>query len=210
MQILPDEKSSRWVALGLLLVLLIIGYFFLVQPWLDKHASLSEQIHAAEETLARSQAVAAQAPEVRERLRAVQDAQRDAAFFLEDSQYSLAAAWLQNEVDTLVTESVQPNETCQVANRQSVQVRDYERFEPVQINVRLMCGPDTLRELLYRIETNVPYLFIDRTAITQISSRLSRARRRGRNPVVEQQAPPLNVQFSVSGYIRPQAGGGNS
>lgn len=205
MQILPDEKSSPWVALGLLVIALVLGYMLLFHPWVQRHAQLNEEISTRKEALAHARAVAEQAPEVRERLRQVRNAQADAAFFLEDTQHALASAWLQNEIETLVNESVQPNETCQVANRSPVRVRDFERFEPVQINVRIMCGPNTLRELFYRIETAIPYLFVDEVAITQVSTRVRQ--RRGSQAQVDMEAPSLNVQFSVVGYIRSGTGG---
>ena len=206
MQILPDERSSRWVALGLLVIALVIGYMVFLNPWVQKHRQLNGLIASQKESVANMRAVAEQAPEVRERLRQVRNAQMDAAFFLEDTQHALASAWLQNEIETLVNDSVQPNETCQVANRSPVRVRDFERFEPVQINVRIICGPETLRELFYRIETSVPYMFLDEVAITQVTSRVRQARLRGQAQA-EMEAPSLNVQFSVVGYIRSTGGG---
>ncbi len=63
------------------------------------------------------------------------------------------------------------------------------------MSISLSCDVEPLAAVLQALEQGTPYLFVDDLSIY-------------RNPVAAQQdqAAPLEVQFSLSGYVRPARG----
>ncbi len=60
------------------------------------------------------------------------------------------------------------------------------------MSINLSCDIESLAQVLQALEQGTPYVFIDDLSIY-------------RNPVAAQQnnAAPLEVQFTLSGYVRP-------
>ncbi|MBV8158654.1 MAG: general secretion pathway protein GspM, partial [Dyella sp.] len=70
----------------------------------------------------------------------------------------------------------------------------------VAVSISLRCDVQPLAETLHDLEQGAPYLFVDDLSIY-------------RNPVaaIQQAATPLEVQFTLSGYVRqPRAAAGDS
>jgi general secretion pathway protein M len=67
-------------------------------------------------------------------------------------------------------------------------------YRKVTVNINLSCGMHALAAVLYDLEQGTPYLFVDNFSAY-------------RSPVrgADGSLPPLQVQFSLSGYLRQAA-----
>ena len=67
-----------------------------------------------------------------------------------------------------------------------------EPYRKAAVSISLSCDIQPLATVLHALEQDMPYLFVDDLSIY-------------RNPVVAQQggSAPLEIQFTVSGYVRP-------
>ena len=70
-----------------------------------------------------------------------------------------------------------------------------EPYRKAAVSISLSCDIEPLAAVLQALEQGRPYLFVDDLSIY-------------RNPVAAQreQGAPLEVQFTLSGYVRPSAG----
>jgi general secretion pathway protein M len=74
-----------------------------------------------------------------------------------------------------------------------------ERFQKVTVNVRMRCGIEDLKKVLYALETGVPMIIADE--VTVIKPR-SRRRTTDQQPEV---GTLLDIRFNMSGYLREPA-----
>jgi general secretion pathway protein M len=75
-----------------------------------------------------------------------------------------------------------------------------EPYRKVAVSISLHCEVQPLAETLQDLEQGSPYLFVDDLSIY-------------RNPIAAQQqvGAPLEVQFTLSGYVRqPRTAGGDA
>jgi len=91
--------------------------------------------------------------------------------------------------------STQAEDTCQIVSRQPVRPRVQERFQKVTVNVRMRCGIEDLKKVLYSLETSIPMVIADEVTIIK-----PRTRRRSANQT--NPAPTaLDIRFNMSGYL---------
>jgi general secretion pathway protein M len=74
-----------------------------------------------------------------------------------------------------------------------------ERFQKVTVNVRMRCGIEDLKKVLYALETGVPMIIADEVTVIKPRSR--------RRPTDQQQEAGtlLDIRFNMSGYLRDSA-----
>jgi general secretion pathway protein M len=200
MQLKPVE--SRVVAVALALVVLVVAYFVLLHWWFVAPqlgmADDMQQLRAQEHRYA---AIIAQRGELEARLAKVKQGQAASSALLADTDPSAASADLmQHAVE--VAHAHQAEGPCTVTQKMPVQTAtdDNSPYRKVTVNISLSCGMHALAEVLYDLEQDKPYLFIDN---------FSAYRSPVRSP--DGRVQPLRVQFSLSGYLRrestPAAGG---
>ncbi len=124
--------------------------------------------------LGRYQRVAAQRTEYETLLQGLQDRKSDENLFLEGSDFNEAAAGMSERLSQMI--GIQAEDSCQIVSRQPVRPRVQERFEKVTVNVRMRCGIEDLKKVLYALETGVPMVIADEVTIIK-----PRARRRRSN-----------------------------
>jgi general secretion pathway protein M len=91
--------------------------------------------------------------------------------------------------------STQAEDTCQIVSRQPVRPRVQERFQKVTVNVRMRCGIEDLKKVLYSLETRIPLVIADEVTVIK-----PRSRRRSNNQ--EKPTPTaLDIRFNMSGYL---------
>jgi len=203
MQLIPEQGDQRWLALGLLLIALILVYMLGFHWFFQRHMQLSEEITTARNSLARFEAVSGQTSSIKKRLANLHASQAKADYFLPKPSFNIAAAWLQNRLKKLVEANTAAHETCNVTSQQAVTARDFDRFEPVQVRVRLQCGPGTLLRVLYELESNQPMLFVDEVNFNRVSRGVNIVMRRKKGKKPGQAM--VDARFSIVGYLRPGA-----
>jgi general secretion pathway protein M len=157
-------RQSRMLAIGLLVCAVVLGLALLLAPFLLLHRHYDVAIAATQDQLERYRRIAAQMPELKKALDAVhsKDGRR---FFLHNTAPNLAAAELQD----LVRGAIE-NNAGRITTIQGAQPRDDGRFRQIGISVQLFATTANLQKILYKLETQTPYVLIDSVTIRPLNA----------------------------------------
>jgi general secretion pathway protein M len=187
-----SSRDSRVAAIGLLLLALVIGYFVLLHWWF---VAPLRQIRSDMVDLRDTQSrFAAEKPALQQRIAALGAGQAASNAFLAEDDPNTAAADLMQRVVDVVGSHTQSG-SCQVSQKVPIPnppTTPGEPYRKAAVSINLSCDIESLAQVLQALEQGTPYVFIDDLSIY-------------RNPVAAQQnqAAPLEVQFTLSGYVRP-------
>jgi general secretion pathway protein M len=191
---------DRWLALGLLVLVLLLGYLVLVHSWwtapmLDTQARIAD----LQQRELRQRMQLRQAPEVARRLQSVRAAEARRPGFLAENTTELATASLVQRLESVVGQASPGNRSCAITNRSPLEADTpvRVRFRKVTVQVRLRCGTPELAAVLHALEAGTPRLFVDNLNVL--------AQRYFFAPGQGSQAGGLDVSFDLYGYLRPQA-----
>lgn len=196
-------RESRIAAVLLLLVVLVIAYFALLHWWfVAPLQSIRSERDDLRDTHARYAAAIAEKPQLQQRIAAMGAGQAASHAFLPEDDPNAAAAGLMQRVVDAVAAHPQGG-ACDVTQKMPVTnppAAPDEPYRKVAVSISLRCDVQPLAETLHDLEQGTPYLFVDDLSIY-------------RNPVaaMQQTAAPLEVQFTLSGYVRqPRATSGDT
>ncbi|MGS1080402.1 type II secretion system protein GspM [Pseudoxanthomonas beigongshangi] len=186
---------DRWLALGLLVTVLLLGYLVLVHPWWTQPMlEVNERIHALRERELRVRTQLQQAPAVEKQLAAALALQAQRPGFLGEASTELATAGLVQRLESVVKEASPGNRSCGIANQSPLPQAAGERFARVAVQVRLRCGTPELAAVLHALESGSPRLFVDNLNI--LSSNYAYMAPEGGTG-------GLDVTFDLYGYLKP-------
>jgi general secretion pathway protein M len=196
-------RDSRIAAILLTLVAVVIAYFALLHWWfVAPMLDVSAQMADLRDTQSRFAAAIAEKPQLEKRIAMLGQGQAtNNAFLPEDDPNAAAAGLMQRVVDVVGAHA--EGGTCEVSQKMPVPnpgAADNEPYRKVAVSISLRCDMQPLAAVLHDLEQGTPYLFINEMSIY-------------RNPVAAQQggaAPPLEVQFTLSGYVRQATASGNN
>lgn len=189
---------ERWLALGLLLVALLLGYAVLVHPWWTVPMRETDaRIAQLQQRDARLRAELAQAPLVQKRLQEAQQRLATRPGFLPEATAELAVAGLVQRLETVVGQASPGNRSCQISNRSPLPAGGAnEPYTRVAVQVRLRCGTPELAAVLHALEAGTPRLFVENLNI--LAQRFFFGAGEGDN-----RDGGLDVSFDLVGYLRP-------
>jgi len=192
-------RDSRLAALLLLLLALLLGYFLLVHWWfVAPLRAIDAQMADLRDTHSRYAAAIAEKPQLERRIAELGAGQAASAAFLPETDPSTASAGLmQRVVDAVGSHTAGGG--CAVTQKMPLPNPpndDNSPYSKAAVSISLRCDMEPLVAVLNALEQGTPYLFVDDLSIY-------------RNPVAAQQGnqPTLEVQFTLSGYVRPARGG---
>ena len=189
------SDRDRWLALGLLAAVLLLGYFVLVHPWWTQPMlEVNERIQALRERELRVRTQLQQAPAVEKQLAAALARQAQRPGFLGETSTELATAGLVQRLEGVVKEASPGNRSCGIVNQSPLPQNTGERFARVAVQVRLRCGTPELAAVLHALESGSPRLFVDNFNI--LSSNYAYMAPEGG-------AGGLDVTFDLYGYLKP-------
>jgi general secretion pathway protein M len=180
---------SRAAALLLLLTAIFAGYTFLVEPMIVGYGENDAQIEEARNQLARFERMAAMRPALTRQVNEFRAKEESLGYYLTGRTDALAAAALQDRVNTLVSDkggtlsSVQPMPG----------VEDHG-LTRVTLRVQMTGTTEALFDILYALESGAPLVFIDNLDI-QSSQQAS-----GGTDSTALPSADLTVAFDLSGY----------
>jgi general secretion pathway protein M len=185
--------ESRIAALLLLVVVMAIAYFGLIHWWfVAPQLAIAEEMTDLRDTHRRFAAAIAERPVLEKRLASLAQGQTDSSAFLPEEDVSAASAGLMQRV-VEVAAAHQSAGSCDVIQKMPVPVQDKagEPYRKVTVNISLRCQIEPLAAVLRDIEQGMPYLFVEDFSAY-------------RNPVGSRTnaGAPLEVQFTLSGYVR--------
>lgn len=196
-QLQPRER--RIVAVGLLLALLLVVLMLVVVPTFQWFYQARESVADTHFRLERLQSAAAQLPQLREEVRALEAALDRQDLTQREASESLASAALQQRVSAIIED--------QGGNAQSTRVRsavEEDGLQRIGLRIELEAETAALAGILVALESARPLLFVDR-----VNVRAQRQRDRGRQYAYQGRT---EVTLEVSAYWRPEPedGGGRS
>jgi len=190
-----NRRDSRIAAIGLLLLVLVLAYFVLLHWWfVAPMAQVDEQMAELRDTQSRYAAAIAEEPALRKRIAALGSGQAASSAFLATDDPNTAAADLMQRVVDVVASRAQGGQ-CVVSQKMPLPnppAAPGEPYRKAAVSISLSCDIQPLAAVMQALEQGTPYLFIDDLSIY-------------RNPVAakQQRGAPLEVQFTLSGYVRP-------
>ncbi len=198
MQLLPDLKDNRPLAIALLLIVLVLVYLLGFHWFVVRHAELSDEISRLEEHAGRFKAAVARGPQLERELQELESERLDSALFLPEGSFNVAAAGLTRRLRDTIAREADDIELCTIVSTTNRPDAEPERFEKVTLNARLTCPlPDVVR-ILYQLENNVPLIFIDGLMVNQRIP-ADRTGRRGSGGYGQ-----LDVRFDMYGFLSEQ------
>ncbi len=192
------QERDRWLALGLLLLALLLGYLVLLHTWWTAPMlDAQSRIETLQQRELRQRMQLRQGPEIARRLQQVQAALAHRPGFLAESTAELATASLVQRLESVVEQASPGNRSCAITNRSPLADDNPAkgRFRKVTVQVRLRCGTPELSAVLYALEAGTPRLFVDNLNVL--------AQRYFFAPGQGAQAGGLDVSFDLYGYLRP-------
>ncbi|MFC5580667.1 type II secretion system protein GspM [Rhodanobacter terrae] len=193
-----NRRDSRIAAIALLLLALLLAYFVLLHWWfVAPLQQIRSDMADLRDTHSRYAAAIAEKPALQQRIAALGAGQAASSAFLAADDPNTAAADLMQRVVDVVAGNTQGG-SCVVSQKMPLPnppVSAGEPYRKAAVSISLSCDIEPLAAVLQALEQGTPYLFVDDLSIY-------------RNPVASQQnhAAPLEVQFTLSGYVRPARG----
>lgn len=191
-------KRDRWIALGLLLLVMGVAYLVLVHPWFTQPMlAVQDELQSLRERELRVRVQLQQAPQVSQRLQQARQTLQSRPGFLPESSAELASAGLVQRLERAVVDASPGNRSCAISNRSPLQP-ETKRFTRVAVQVRLRCGTPELASVLYSLENGTPRLFVDNLNVMAQRYQLAQRKRQwpghrlrtGRLPAAGQQCRP--------------------
>ena len=194
MALVAEQGNNRLAAILLFVITIILVYVLCFHWFILRHRDYSTEISDLSGQLGRYQRVAAQKTQYESMLQDLENRQSDESLFLGGGDFNEAAAEMSERLGQMI--NTQAEDTCQIVSRQPVRPRVQERFQKVTVNVRMRCGIEDLKKVLYSLETSVPMVIADE--ITVIKPRTRRRRANNQNAQVQ---TALDIRFNMSGYL---------
>ena len=188
---MTNSNYKRWLAVGLLAILVMTFVFLLVVPLINMGISYHEEKTDLIFRLQRQQKIVDRKDQVAENLAAIKAQASEQGYLSSRDTEALASADLQNIVKTAVTDA-----GGQLTSTQGLPGKLDNGFNLVAVRVRMTGSMDTLRSVLHTFNNTVPILIVDQIDITPI-----RGNRRGNvNNKLETNAE-LNMSFQVVSFM---------
>jgi general secretion pathway protein M len=197
-QLVLKPRDSRIAAVLLLGLALVLVYVLLIHWWfVAPLRAVDAQMAELRDTQSRYAAAIAEKPALERRIAELGAGQAASAAFLPETDPSAASAGLmQRVVDAVGAHTAGGG--CEVTQKMPLPNPpgdDSSPYRKAAVSISLRCDMEPLVAVLNALEQGTPYLFVDDLSLY-------------RNPVAAQQGnqPPLEVQFTLSGYVRPARG----
>lgn len=194
--------ESRIAAIGLLVLVLLLAYFLLLHWWfVAPLRDIDSQMDDLRDTQSRFAAAIAEKPQLQNRIAQLGRNQTDSSTFLPESDPNAAsAALMQRVVDDAAAHAQEGS--CEVSQKMPVNnpgTTSNDPYQKVVVSISLHCDMQPLIGLLYTLEKGKPYLFVQDFSVY-------------RNPLVNAQknVAPLEVQFTLAGYVHTAPGAANA
>jgi general secretion pathway protein M len=195
--------ESRVAAIGLLVLVLVLAYFLLLHWWfVAPLRDIDSQMDDLRDTQSRFAAAIAEKPQLQKRLADLGHESADSSTFLPETDPNAAAASLMQRVVDDAAAHAQEG-SCEVSQKMPVPnppASPGDPYRKVVVSISLHCDMQPLIGLLYTLEKGKPYLFVQDFSVY-------------RNPLLTMQktgTAPLEVQFTLGGYVHAAANAGSN
>ncbi len=185
--------ASRTAAVALLVAVLGALYLYAAVPLTAAYRDTDEEIARTEELLARYEQIAARRQAYQAQLDELSSRQTGTGVYLSGATDALAAAELQDRVKAMVEAHGGRLRSVQI-----LPVKADGAFTRVSVRVQLSANTAAFHRLLYGLESEKPFIFVDNLDV--------RNRRAVRRSALKDLDPTLMIRFDLLGYLRPEIG----
>jgi general secretion pathway protein M len=186
MQLALSKPVSRFAAIGLLLLALVLVHAFIVQPLATSWHDAVDSIEDARALAARYARTAAARSQYEEQAAALRAEKPNSQWFLMGETDALAAAAMQDRINSLTQAA-----GAEIRSIQTVPAVNEDGLRRIGATVELAAKTAALLRVAYGIESGTPYLFINTAEAVADPSQGS----------IED--PMLIVRLEISGYRNP-------
>lgn len=183
-----SPRVRRIVALGLLAALLLAAHALVISPLVDGWLSLASAIEETRELASGYERAIGAKSRIAAELETLRGERPDPSWFVTGETDALAAAALQDHATALISAA-----GAGMRSIQPLPAEDEGGLKRVTLIVELEATTTSLTRLIYTLEAEAPYLFIDQL---QASSRIG-------TPEEPESAPVLDVRLTIYGYATP-------
>ena len=197
MRLLPEARNSRFLALVLLLIAVLLVYLLGVHWWfVSPHLAIAGQMDDLREQEQRFSQIVAQRPQIEKRLAEARAFEQNNQAFLTDPDANSAFSDIVQRLKQTITAHAGESNACQIVSTSPFRNPEEELYQRVSAQVRMRCGLERFADIIYDLEGGNPYLFVDRLTIYRQLG--------GYVPPGGKKPPPsaLEIQFNLSGYLR--------
>ena len=189
--IMNDISYQRWLALGLLVLVLLLVIFVVISPLVSTGLEYYEQKQELAFRLQRSINIVARKDSVAENVERIKQQYQQQNYFSTRDTEALTSADLQKFIKTAISKA-----GGQLTSTQVLPGRNEDGLNRVTVKVRMSGDIEALRSVLQDIESSMPVMIVD-----QIDIRPVRGRRNRKTRKIES-SNQLNINFQVAGFMR--------
>ncbi len=189
-----ELNYQRWLAVGLLLILIILVIFVAIMPLISSGLAYHEEKKELAFRLNRYQQIAARKESVSKSIERIKQQYNAQGYFSNHGTIALASAELQKFIKSVVSQAGGELTSTQVLPNST-----QGGFNRIMIKVRMSGDIEVLRNVLHEIESSVPIVIVD-----QIDVRSERGRRNRKTRQIEP-SNRLNVNFQAVSFMRAES-----
>lgn len=190
MQQFSEFSNQRWLALGLLLLVLTLVSGFILVPLINQAIELTEEKNELLFRFQRYQKIIARKDDVLANFTKIKSDYQDHGYFNQQTTEALASADLQKAIKNAINSA-----GGQLTSTQVLPSKTEDQFTRIAVKVRMTGDIEVLRSVLHHIETSVPLYIID-----QLDIRPERGRRNRKTRMIEP-SNKLNVSFEAVSFM---------
>lgn len=184
---------QRWLALGLLVLVIALIGLVVITPIVSKSLELSDAENTLQFRLEQYGRILAKKEAVTESMEQITAQNQDEGYLNSQGTEALASANVQEFIKKAIVEA-----GGQLSSTQVLPVTNKNDFSRITVSVRMTGNSEVLRSVLYKIETSTPLIIIDQLDI--------RPMRGVRNRKTHQIDPSneLNINFQAVSFMKKQ------
>jgi general secretion pathway protein M len=195
MELPNSPQAQRWLAVGLLAFIVLLVGLMVIAPILGKGMELNEAKANLVFTLKKYEQILAGKEAIIGNIAAIKRQHEEQGYFNTQGTSALASAQMQEFIKQAIVQAGGQLSSTQVLPPSG----NKDKFERINVSVRMTGNIEVLRAVLYKLETAAPLIVIEQLDI--------RPMRSVRNRMTRQIEPSngLNINFQAIGFMRAQA-----
>ncbi|MES9975519.1 type II secretion system protein GspM [Candidatus Thiodiazotropha sp. LNASS1] len=187
-------RQSRILAVAILIVILVTVSVLALYPAWSMNTTYSARIEDTQFQIQRYQRIANQDERYQLEFNKLKRVQQSDSRYLQSKTDSLANAELQRRIKQVVAAG-----QGEIISTQTAPISQEEILNKIAIRVRMKSTLENLKQIMYQLESQKPYLFIENISLR---SRHIPRRRLPKTKEIEKQLRMLDLEFLVVGYIK--------
>lgn len=181
-------NPARAAAVAILIGVIVAAMAGVAVPAILLHRHYDDALTDARDKLERYRRVIGTRQELQQRFDKFKAERNARSYYLKSNNPALAAAEIQ-EFAKIVIESG----AGKLTSMQVLPPKDEDSYRLVMVNVQFNGTVPAIRNILFKLETSQPYLFVDNFVVRSLMGNQQK-----NQPTVD---PDMMVQFDLSGYM---------